>query len=890
MTERGLAIQYGKLAQPSQATNEVVAWTEHDWRSLLSLLTNGDEKGKARETVSREQWRSISRQLFQADALSLPTSLPTELLVRIIDDISASAVGTEPLCTQTVSACLKALHAVLVAKGSQRQLLLELRQDRLSTLVDLLLRCATCLPRTSSNPRVARETLSPGQHGRREPSSDPIKLRTSHTSLRSFTNEAEDTEDNTDGASDFSSRPESVDPAMLDRKKLSAACRSLRQNSISCLAAVNATRPAPLFAHWPRVLGQGIQASTGALSGVSALSTTPSNLSHLGGESLPVIVRSDPTLSIRLAACHLMEAMFRQALAGGFFPASITEGRSSLSRYADSSLGSRLASLVVEVRNFFVHMLSPSSTNPPNRIPLRTEPHMAPLAIPNSLLAAMLRLTQAFVQATSSARLRRSHTEVLRETILRLSSHTDAEVALAAYSVLAALSPSTSSRNRLHASEAVPAEGGETSTVATILQKVSDSGLDAEATAQAWNTMGTFAGQDASPFIVLQKSLLSALRKSVHADGLVERQACQTFFSIYFASETARKLGSNEVEAYTSLLSQATRDESALVRTEVVGALTAALPLQERLSRGVPFKSLPIVKLLTSLLEDPEATVRAASVRSFGVLLGSRLKPTAQDIATTNDADISEVSRQVLTTVNTDAALLVRLRSSWTLGNLCQFLAQQGGDTTTAHCQGMSQSDEGSTWHYLLGLSHSFLTDDERLQVNAVRSIGLLLSYAPRSWLDTRKSAAITGPIGQIVYSTLKTISEAKSPKLKWNGMNALAVAYANADLRAWAVDSKGSEGRSLAVDICVTLARQLSSPIFKVKLAAIAGLLRTCTAEEAGGLPHLKAVIFPCAQDAHNAIQKQVEEASFKEAQLHGADCKAGLEDLTKHLDALLI
>lgn len=851
-------------------------------QGLQTLLI--DEKSTSSSHLEPAQWQQLADVLSRYDgvnfddprtllryiavSLPVPSHQPSTSLLfplfdavqRLVGQISQSVAGTSSSqdlhrdCS-TLSAALKAYHALIRARSAEGSPLLQIRPADVKESVQLLLRCCHLRPSASVSSSLGPILPPTGQNqeyaGHRR--------RNSAQSVRSDLSEAD-----TEAGTDVSPVDLALLPEAAARKKLASAGRTVRSNALTCLYALNEVAPAQLFPLWQTLLALPSPLASTSL-GQLGMSRSPS--SSLATNSILTMINGEPVLSIKLAACHFVENLFSTAQEKGFLAGGIVEQRQGSFGSASTSLSARIGTVIADLRHFVAQLLESSNGS---SLVGRAQAQGRSTVLSPALLQALLRLIKALIQATRTVRLRRSHADVLRPSIVALSAHADPNVAIAAYQALSALSTSAPSANRETAGAAsvLPANGD--TVVPGLLRRLDDSALDADTLCQAWSALGSFASKDSKIVTAHRSEILTRLTFHISADAQVLRQAAVSFLVILLSH---RDIESKE--AAGSLLHRACGDASPLVRSEAVQGLPDLISLQH--GTGTTPESTAL-DFLTLLCRDPEAVVKAVAIRGIGVLLSASPNPPlptqmAVDFALT--ALQTEQSLLQVTSPLCDSALLVRLRASWTLGNLCQAL------TTLPVC-------EESLWKCLLSAAIKLSQDDERIALNALRSIGLLLSMAPADWLIQSQSH----PAELAVNSLIEATRRFKTPKTKWNAVNALATVVSSLKVRLWldfakeSVKATDQTTRALATDLIDALSSSLGNKIFKVKLAAIQALLSLQSFPDESMLRRVKEA----TRQACDKIEEEMSGATFTEFKLHGDDTRKRLVELRTHLETIVV
>jgi hypothetical protein len=449
-----------------------------------------------------------------------------------------------------------------------------------------------------------------------------------------------------------------------------------------------------------------------------------------------------------------------------------------------------------------------------------------------------------------------------------------------------------------------------------LIQRLSEDDLDPGVLAEAWHALLAFAQQKSWILVTHQDWLCQRILMHLASNDQSLRHACVTFL-VHMSRMSSISQG-ELAQAFAHLLTTAAGDVSPLVRAETLQALP-------RLMASEPNND-HFRNLLDALIIDREGTVRAAAIRAVGLLLvpagdiegAQTTEPVPPTVAIPYATktlklriDDETGSSTATTSPLMDTTLLVRLRASWTLGNLCQAIKNLA-----------SPSAAPSSPHLLLALlaaSTRLLSDDERIAINALRSVGLVLSVVDVQELHNEGSAALSqvGHVERALRGVLQAVRAAKNPKTKWNGLNALQTALSNETFRRWLTamsnsnsSSGGGKGEEkLRAQLMRLLSEHLKHKTFKVKLAAIGCLLLllppviplTPTGSEmsasiSAGTGHTTAAvdneemesIRAAVQGALQRLDAEVAEGNFAEVRVHGESVRRGLEELMERLAGL--
>jgi len=487
--------------------------------------------------------------------------------------------------------------------------------------------------------------------------------------------------------------------------------------------------------------------------------------------SLMDVVERDENSSNRVAALHAIQSIISSGAQAGFLAGA--EEKSRLNAF--TSLSSRMASIIVDLRRRLLAILTDKSTTP-------------------ILLEAALKCTRTLVMSTPQVKLRISHSQMLREVTLKLCSRPEVTSAVPAYSLLSALVGNEK-------------QGGEGSTSDSIMATLQDGKTPVQVQVEAWNTMTALAEKDAIQTSE-RKHIPDLLRLAVSPINKVElRQAAANFV------QACKSSSGITLDAVT--IDQLCRDDSPIVRSIAANCLVIGQDQNEQLSK---------------MMQDLDSTVRASAARAVGV--------QAQE----KSIDLEDQALRLLF----DVSLLVRMRASWTLGNLCE-----------------------SSDRYPILLSHclSLKGDDERVEVNAIRGVGAVLARCPTSIIKESQESV------ESALSWLLFALTSGGPKVRWNASASVA--------RALTIESTGQFLLSLLDSrLLFVLAKVVvDDSTFKVRLSAVNALL--ILAERRSLNKNAVETVTKSTQEAIEKVEGQIKQASFREAQLHALPLQKLLERL---------
>ncbi|CAO3699713.1 unnamed protein product [Rhizopus stolonifer] len=170
------------------------------------------------------------------------------------------------------------------------------------------------------------------------------------------------------------------------------------------------------------------------------------------------------------------------------------------------------------------------------------------------------------------------------------------------------------------------------------------------------------------------------------------------------------------------------------------------------------------ITLLYPLASDSEANVRAAACRALGVFV---LFPSLQE----DSLFVSDMMKAILAQKE-DKQILVLVRSSWALANMCDALVIESEKKEFELRDYMSTSE----WIEVLDFSTKLSTDNEKLRSNAVRAMGSLLRVTPKEYFENTRILSL---VSHAIEGLLKNI-ETGSLKTRWNACHATSNMFLN--------------------------------------------------------------------------------------------------------------
>ncbi|KAI8640594.1 armadillo-type protein [Parasitella parasitica] len=164
------------------------------------------------------------------------------------------------------------------------------------------------------------------------------------------------------------------------------------------------------------------------------------------------------------------------------------------------------------------------------------------------------------------------------------------------------------------------------------------------------------------------------------------------------------------------------------------------------------------ITLIFSLASDADPNVRAAACRALGVFV---LFPSLRD----DPLFFSDMLKVILLQKD-DKTILVRVRASWAIANLCDALVSENDNNASFGFRDYMSTTE---WIQVLEMSTNGSLDNEKLRSNAVRAIGSLLRVTPKEYYENTRIMSL---VKNAMQGLEKNI-EAGSLKVRWNACHA---------------------------------------------------------------------------------------------------------------------
>ncbi|KAF5291427.1 hypothetical protein FQR65_LT01738 [Abscondita terminalis] len=217
----------------------------------------------------------------------------------------------------------------------------------------------------------------------------------------------------------------------------------------------------------------------------------------------------------------------------------------------------------------------------------------------------------------------------------------------------------------------------------------------------------------------------------------------------------------------------------------------------ERFSRE---KQILIVTLLFPSSRDEDNNVRAAAVRALAICV---LYPSLRD----DPGFVVDVAETIHRSLH-DNCITVRIKASWSLGNLSDVLVLNQDDADKEEVPAVLLLK-------LLKVAIKISTDNDKVKVNAVRALGNLLQVLTEDMLLENDFIQI---VHQSLDALLNNCTTGTNMKVRWNSCYAVGNALKNSNLPINSYRSKETLFESL-----INLVKDF--PNFKVRINAALAL-----------------------------------------------------------------
>ncbi|CAG8613835.1 16614_t:CDS:10 [Funneliformis caledonium] len=229
------------------------------------------------------------------------------------------------------------------------------------------------------------------------------------------------------------------------------------------------------------------------------------------------------------------------------------------------------------------------------------------------------------------------------------------------------------------------------------------------------------------------------------------------------------------------------------------------------------------IKILLGFSKDESPNVRASACRGLGVYI---LFPCLQqDTKFASDMALSVIQQM------SDQNILVRIRSSWALGNLCDTIVLLSNPDNN---QGISNNNTNLTeflinvmWARIVKAGLAASNDkNEKVRPNGVRMLGSIIHVSPTNFLEREER----GLIKDVVMTLIKNF-ETGTLKVRWNACYAAANMLRNPNFPI------GLRSNNWSIPLYESLIKVVqTSKNFKVRINACLALSTPTTRAKYGG------------------------------------------------------
>ncbi|RUS23174.1 armadillo-type protein [Endogone sp. FLAS-F59071] len=523
----------------------------------------------------------------------------------------------------------------------------------------------------------------------------------------------------------------------------------IRINALSCLQTIAKTSPRALYPHWTKFIPD---TPTTVFSSPTIHTPQP--------PSLFTILARDPAYTVRVAACNALMAI----LDGAKQYLSVAAERDAKSGSSFTSLSEKMAFITRELH------IGLAAT-------IVKETHQA-------VLVLLFKCARVLVENCSYDRLSPGYLTKLYVVLVGYQTTSIPLIRSASLNAIAAVVDAKSGQNEI--GELMQGESLEppvltvTAELPTrhnllgLLREIVGSPDEAPAVrCEAWSVF--CACTRTQPNVVREtwpelKPILQAALAD--ADPSI-RTAALTFTEAYTKALSELVVEKNDLashgswwdEALDRYIQQCSEDKFAPVRALACDCLSN-MPTEIFVGLTKNRQRLCVV-LLLGLASDDDGNVRAAACRALGVFI------LFQDLRE-DPLFITDMAMAVLLQL-ADKNVLVRVRASWALGNLCDALVLQKNEKSAAN---VSESLSQDLWLEIVRVSLAISSDNDKLKPNGVRALGSIMCVGPKEYISRDNGLLMK----EVVVGLIKNI-DAGSLKVRWNACHAASNMLLNPDL-----------------------------------------------------------------------------------------------------------
>ncbi|KAI8884495.1 hypothetical protein K501DRAFT_247598 [Backusella circina FSU 941] len=516
----------------------------------------------------------------------------------------------------------------------------------------------------------------------------------------------------------------------------------IRINALLCLSAIANTSPKALYPQWQKFLPDtfSIFLSNHGLEGSQLHPILRSDNQPL---SLFTILLYDPAVTVRSAVCHTLVAILNDAKP--YLSLALESNKKSKSSF--TSFSESLGLILHDIHTGLIYALQKEQVN--------------------MVLVVLFQVVTTLVENCTYERLSSNHIPNLYNAIIPHWKNKDLHT-----SILKALNaifsiPKQESLNQLCTSD----EFINILVQATTTGNDNDEGVEIEGWKLAATTTKSYFAQ-AMPFIWekldenFEKTVMDSSNKKCVDATLRFAEA----YAIMIQQCLQQDEGNEELEKYkewwVKMIGKYLQSASnhSLSSVKVVSCDCFA-SMSKRVFESLHYRYQRLaVTLLFGLVSDTDSNVRAAACRGLGAFV---LFPSLRE----DPMFVSNMTKSILTQ-SLDKAIVVRVRSSWAIGNLCDALVLESEKEEFNLREYMSTSE----WIEVLNITTAGALDNDKLRSNSVRAIGSLLRITPKEYFDNTRIMSL---VKNAVDGLIKNV-ETGPLKTRWNACHATSNALSN--------------------------------------------------------------------------------------------------------------
>ncbi|CAG8454565.1 10543_t:CDS:10 [Acaulospora morrowiae] len=593
----------------------------------------------------------------------------------------------------------------------------------------------------------------------------------------------------------------------------------IRQNALGCLQSIAKSSAKLLYPYWNNFLPDTH----------ASLSTAP---------SLLTLILYENTLAIRIAACSAITAMIdgsKQYLAA----ADDREIKSSF-----TSLSAKLGAIVRELHAGLLQILAKENQS--------------------NILIYLLKCCNVLVNNTTYERLSGGYLSRLYYAIVRFLNNDDVNVKIITMTLISSIVECKSCveevDNLLRAT--IISDGpirvkqnyGQSFEVINILtflvKLIGNVSQTTSIRIEAWSVLCACTRSHFVNVSPMWLQITPLIEKDLKAEDASIRTASINFL-VEYARELAAACGSrqNDSEEDGVVIQQfqnvvmpevfqwwntVLSDHIQITTADTCHAVRA---LSSDFISFIPaniFASLPsdkknfCIKTLLGFTKDANANVRAAACRGLGVYI---LFPELQQ-------DTKFATNMVYSAIEqmSDSTLLVRVRSSWALGNF-------NPENSNVRNTNLNEFLINVMWARIVKAGLNASNDNDKVRPNGVRTLGSIIHVSPTNFLVREER----GLIKEVVQVLIKNF-ENGSLKVRWNACYAAANMLRNPNFPI------GSKNNSWSTQLYESLARVVqNSKNFKVRINACLALATPMTREKYGDVTILCKILHAIVSSIEN-------------------------------------